>query len=61
MEQLTDEERKKLREMIDTWDSAQTGVRIVVGIGTVVKWIAGFIAAAAVIWAAIHHGGNVPK
>lgn len=61
MEQLTDDERAKLREMIDTWDSAQTGVRIVVGIGTVVKWIAGVIAAAAVVWAALRHGGDLPK
>lgn len=61
MEQLTDDDRKKLREIIDTWDSAQTGVRIVVGIGTLVKWIAGVIAAAAVVWAAFHHGGELPK
>ncbi len=57
MEQLTDAERAKLREMIDTWDQAQAGVRVVVTIGTVVKWIAGLVAAAAALYAAWSHKG----
>lgn len=57
MEQLTDAERVKLREMIDTWDQAQAGVRVVVTIGTVVKWIAGLVAAAVALYAAWSHKG----
>ena len=55
MEQLTDADRAKLREMIDTWDQAQAGVRVVVTIGTVVKWLAGLVAAAATLYAVWTH------
>lgn len=57
MEQLTDADRAKLREMIDTWDQAQAGVRVVVTIGTVVKWLAGLVAAAATLYAVWTHEG----
>ena len=35
----------------------QAGVRVVVTIGTVVKWIAGLVAAAAALYAAWSHKG----
>lgn len=60
MDNLNEEDVKKLREMLDTWNDAQAGIRVVVALGTAIKWIAGVSAAIAVIWAVFHGGGKTP-
>lgn len=54
MDDLSDDERDKLREMIKTWDDASAGVRVVVAIGNIVKWTAAVAAAVGILWALLH-------
>ena len=60
MGELNDDEMKKLREMIESWDSAQVGISFFKVIGDGIKWLAAVLAAIAVLWAALHNGGPHP-
>lgn len=54
-ENLNEEEMKKLREMIESWDSAQVGIQAFRMIGDLIKWLAAVLAAVAILWAAFNH------
>jgi hypothetical protein len=60
MAELTDAEMRKLREMIESWDSAQVGISAFRVIGDLIKWLAAVLAAIAILWAAAVHGLNKP-
>ena len=57
MGELNEEEMKKLREMIEGWESAQVGIHAFKVIGDLIKWLAAVMAALAILWAALHNGG----
>ena len=52
MGDLNEDEMKKLREMIDGWESAQVGIHAFKLLGDLIKWLAAVLAAIAVLWAA---------
>jgi hypothetical protein len=52
MGELNEDEMKKLREMIEGWESAQVGIQAFKIIGDLIKWLAAVLAATAVLWAA---------
>ena len=56
MGELNEQEMKKLREMIESWDSAQVGISAFKVLGDLIKWIAAVLAAIAILWAAASHG-----
>lgn len=56
---LTDEQKAKLIEMIDTWDKADGAIRFLTILGTAIKWILGIGASVALIWSTLH--GGSPK
>ena len=58
MVDLNETEREKLREMIESWDSAQVGISFFRVAGEIIKWLAAVLAAIAVLWAALHNGGQ---
>ena len=58
MGELSEAEMKKLREMIESWDSAQVGISAFKMIGDLIKWIAAVLAAGAILWAALHNTGG---
>jgi Co/Zn/Cd efflux system component len=60
MGELNEEEMKKLREMIESWDSAQIGISVFKVIGDLIKWVAAVLAAIAILWAAASHGLHKP-
>jgi hypothetical protein len=60
MGDLTDAEMQKLREMIESWDSAQVGISAFKIIGDFIKWSAAVLAAIAILWAAMTHGLDRP-
>jgi hypothetical protein len=60
MGELNDDEMKKLREMIESWDSAQVGIQAFKVVGDLIKWLAAVLAAIAILWAALHNGGPNP-
>jgi hypothetical protein len=51
---------KKMREMIESWDSAQVGIQAFKILGDLIKWLAAVLAAGAILWAALHNGGPHP-
>ena len=57
MGELDDNEMKKLREMIESWDSAQVGIHAFKIVGDLIKWLAAVLAAIAVLYAAWHTKG----
>jgi len=57
MGELSDEDMKKLREMIESWESAQVGIKAFKLIGDLIKWLAAVLSAVAVLWAAWHMKG----
>ena len=60
MGELNDDEMKKMREMIESWDSAQVGIQAFKILGDLIKWLAAVLAAGAILWAALHNGGPNP-
>jgi len=52
MGELNEDEMRKLREMIEGWESAQVGIQAFRIIGDRIKWLAAVLAATAVLWAA---------
>jgi hypothetical protein len=58
--ELNDDEMKKMREMIESWDSAQVGIQAFKILGDLIKWLAAVLAAVAILWAALHNGGPHP-
>jgi hypothetical protein len=60
MGELTDAEMQKLREMIESWDSAQVGISAFKWLGDFIKWLAAVLAAIAILWAAVTHGFSKP-
>jgi hypothetical protein len=54
MGELNEDEMKKLREIIESWDSAQVGIHAFKVIGDLIKWLAAVLAAIAVLYAAWH-------
>jgi len=57
MGELDEHEMKKLREMIESWDSAQVGIHAFKIVGDLIKWLAAVLAAIAVLYAAWHTKG----
>ena len=55
-EDMTDEDKEKLREMIETWESAHRAIKFLCAVGNILKWTLGFLAPLTVVWAAIHGG-----
>ena len=55
MGELNEDEMKKLREMIESWDSAQVGIHAFKVLCDLIKWLAAVLAATAVLWAALSH------
>ena len=55
MGELNEDEMRKLREMIESWDSAQVGISAFRMIGDLIKWLAAVLAAVAILWAALSH------
>ena len=60
MGELNEQEMKKLREMIESWDSAQIGISAFKVLGDLIKWLAAVLAAGAILWAAASHGLHKP-
>lgn len=58
-ENLTEEEKEKLKEMLDTWEAAHRTIRFLSGTGRALKWLLGLLAPVAIIWSALH--GGSPK
>lgn len=58
MDELTDEEKEQLREMLDTWESAKIGIKAMSILGNAIKWIAGIIIAVAAAIAVFHGNGG---
>lgn len=59
MSDLNDEEREKLKEMMDTWEHARIAIKFLYGLGTLLKWIIGLLGGVALIWSVLH--GGSPK
>ena len=57
MGDLNEQEMQKLREMIESWDSAQVGIQAFRVIGDLIKWLAAVLAAISVLLAAWHMKG----
>ena len=53
---LTDEQREKLREMIDTWDTAHRAIKLINFLGRVIRWGLGVGSAIAIIWGTWQEG-----
>jgi len=58
-EELTTEQKEKLMEMIDTWDTARRAILFINFVGRTLKWVLGIGSAIAIIWSAVH--GGSPK
>jgi hypothetical protein len=58
-EELTTEQKEKLMEMIDTWDTAHRAIMFINFVGRTLKWVLGIGSAIAIIWSALH--GGSPK
>lgn len=56
MGELNDEEMKKLRDMLESWESAQIGIAVFKVLGDVIKWLAAVITAGAILWAVVQSG-----
>jgi hypothetical protein len=54
MGDLTDEEKQKLEEMIDTWDNVHRAIKFLNAIGTAIKWLIGIGASVAIIYSSLH-------
>ena len=52
MGELNDDEMKKLREMLESWESAQVGIKMFKVLGDIVKWLAAVLSAGAILLAA---------
>ncbi|TDR79986.1 hypothetical protein [Paludibacterium purpuratum] len=57
MTELTEEQKRRLEEILDTWDSAHRAIRMLNFIGRVLKWIVGLAASLAMLWGALHGKG----
>lgn len=58
MGNLTPDEQEKLTEIIETWDSLQTGIKVVQVIGNAIKWIVS-VATAIGAFFFFYHDGHV--
>lgn len=58
-DELTAEQKEKLAEMLDTWDTAHRAIRFINFLGHSIKWILGAGSAIAIIWSVLH--GGSPK
>ena len=47
---LTPEEAKKLRELIESWDSVNAAIHVLMVIGNTIKWIAAVGAAVVIVY-----------
>jgi len=56
---LTDEDRQKLRDMLNYWEQYRLAIKFLLLLGRILKWGASLAAAGAVIWSAFH--GGTPK
>ncbi|TDR82218.1 hypothetical protein [Paludibacterium purpuratum] len=59
MSDLTEEQKRKLEEMLDTWDSAHRAIRMLNFMGRMLKWGVGLAAGLAMIWGVFH--GKTPQ
>lgn len=57
MPELDEDQKRKLAEIIDTWDTASKAIRFLNAVGTLIKWILGIGSAIAIIWS-VWHGGS---
>ncbi len=58
MGNLTEAEQEKLSEIIETWDSLQTGIKVIQVIGNTIKWIVS-VATAVGAFLFFYHDGHV--
>jgi len=58
MNDLTDEEKERLRVMLDTWEQVQTGIKVVSAVGSVVKWLSAIVVSVAAAWTVWYHKGT---
>jgi len=59
MNELTVEQKKKLAEILETWDTYHRAIRFINVLGRILKWILGAGSAFAIMWGAWH--GGAPK
>ncbi len=45
MTEFTEEEKEKLRDLIESWDNVRVGVRAISILGNTIKWVAGIAVA----------------
>jgi len=53
---LTDEDRQKLRDMLEYWEQYRLAIKFLLFMGKILKWGTSIAAAGAVIWSAFHGG-----
>ncbi len=56
MPKLTEEEERKLAEILETWDNARMTIHFLTALGRALKWILGVASAIAVIYASYRPG-----
>lgn len=55
---LNEEQKAKLSEILEVWDSAHRAIRFLVFLGKILSWFLPLGAAATMIWNALHCGGQ---
>jgi hypothetical protein len=55
-ENLSKDDQEKLKEMIDTWETAHRAIKFLCAMGNILKWTLGVLAPLAIIWSALHGG-----
>lgn len=55
-ENISDDDKEKLREMIDTWETAHRAIKFLCAMGSILKWTLGVLAPIAIIVSVIHGG-----
>ncbi|MEI7954414.1 MAG: hypothetical protein WCJ66_04525 [Verrucomicrobiota bacterium] len=58
-DELTVEQKEKLMEILETWDSAHRAIRVINCLGRVIRWLLGIGSAVAIIWGVWN--GSSPK
>ena len=56
MTDLTEDEREKVRDLLESWDNVRVGIHVLSVVGNVVKWVSGVAIAAVLLWTVVHTG-----
>lgn len=59
--EVTTELKQGMGEVLDILNLGKSGMRVLGMMGSVARWTAGILTAAAAIWAALHNAGGGPK